>query len=54
MKNKKKELFPQKATIIFIMNDGVILHGKGVVNGLRTPDGKDAVLTGTFTRKLSN
>lgn len=45
---KIKEPFPQKATIILIMKDGTILHGKGGVNGLRTRIGNEAVLTATL------
>ena len=49
---KKKSIFPQyKATIILILKDGTILHGKGTVEATKTIH-NEAILTATLVKEI--
>lgn len=48
MKRKQNNIF--KATIIVILNTGELVHGKGVVHGLRSNDGKEAHIVAEFNK----
>lgn len=54
IKIKNKEIgvnFPKKAKVIFVFDDGVIIHGDGIVDAIKN-NHKEAVFSATLVKKI--